>query len=389
MPEAPPGRQVTAGQKPQAKANRWPSHGATDGSMPFGGAATRDAGTVGKDADRKRLHACAIVLTIVPVTGSADIDVSSLAPAGMEADVVARLFWIMTASAGVVWLVVLGIALYAMARPGPRDRRVGHWLILGGGVAAPVLVLGALLLYGLMLMPRLREPPPDEDAHVAVTGEQWWWRVRYAGFNADERNGDANRAGEVVLANEIHLPVGERVRFVFDSPDVIHSFWVPSLAGKVDMIPGRTTTVVLEPTRSGVFRGVCAEYCGTSHAHMRFVVVVTARADFDRWLRAQATPAQVPRTLAQQRGHAAFLRNGCGACHAIRGTPAHGAVGPDLTHVGSRLELAAGTLPNDAGAFAKWIADAHALKPGALMPPFATLPPAELQAMALYLDSLQ
>lgn len=331
-------------------------------------------------ATGKRRTARAIVLAAVPAAGYGGVDVSSLVPAGMEADVVARLFWIMVAGAGVVWLVVLAIALYAMARPGPRERRVGRLLILVGGVATPVVVLGALLVYGLVLMPKLREPPPTEGPHVAVTGEQWWWRVRYAGF------GDG---GDVVLANEIRLPVGERVRFVFDSPDVVHSFWVPSLAGKVDMIPGRTTTLVLEPNRTGVFRGACAEYCGTSHAHMRFVVVVMERAAFDRWLRAQAAPARAPRTPGELAGQAAFRRNGCGACHAIRGTAARGAVGPDLTHVGSRLELAAGTLPNDAGAFARWIGNAHAYKPEALMPPFAALPQAELRDIALYLDGLQ
>jgi cytochrome c oxidase subunit 2 len=374
MPEAPPGRQTTFRPHRQARPETWPSDTAKG---------TSSAEDTSRQTGCNRPEICVVALGIVPATGFAGIDVSSLLPAGMEADVVARLFWIMAAGAGVVWMAVLGIALYAMARPGPRDPRVGRWLILGGGVVAPPLVLGALLLYGLVLMPRLREPATAEGPRVAVTGEQYWWRVRYVGFDGNRDEGD------VSLANEIHLPVGERVRFVLDSPDVIHSFWVPSLAGKVDMIPGRTTTLVLEPARTGVFRGVCAEYCGTSHAHMRFVVVVTTREDFDRWLRAQATPAQPPRKLAQQRGHDAFLRNGCGACHAIRGTPAHGTVGPDLTHVGSRRELAAGTLPNDAAAFAKWIADAHAIKPDALMPPFAALSPAELRSMALYLDSLQ
>jgi cytochrome c oxidase subunit 2 len=307
----------------------------------------------------------------------------TLTPAGTEAETIAHLFWIMVVGAGVVWVAVLGIALYASLRPGPHDRRTGRWLILGGGVIVPTTVLGALLVYGLLLMPQLREPAVPEGPYIAVSGEQWWWRVRYVGFGSD--GGD----DAVTLANEIRLPVGARVRLLLDSPDVIHSFWIPSLAGKVDMIPGRTTTLVLEPTHTGVFRGACAEYCGTAHAHMRFVAVVSERAEFDRWLRVQAAPARAPRTPEQQAGQQAFLRNGCGACHAVRGTPARGAVGPDLTHVGSRLELAAGTLPNDAAAFERWIAAAHAVKPGVLMPPFAALPEAQLQAMALYLDGLQ
>lgn len=334
---------------------------------------------------RNRCNACAIVVAMPMLAGCAGSGMSTLTPAGAEAEAVAHLFWIMVAGAGVVWVAVLGIALYAALRPGPRDRRTGRWLILGGGVIVPTIVLGALLVYGLLLMPQLREPAEPEGPYIAVSGEQWWWRVRYVGFGPND--GDDDDA--VTLANEIRLPVGARVRLLLDSPDVIHSFWIPSLAGKVDMIPGRTTTLVLEPTRTGVFRGACAEYCGTAHAHMRFVAVVMVQADFEDWLRAQAAPARAPRTAEEQAGQRAFLRNGCGACHAIRGTPARGTVGPDLTHVGSRLELAAGTLPNNAVAFERWISAAHAVKPDVLMPPFAALPEQDLQAMALYLDGLQ
>lgn len=336
---------------------------------------------------RSRRNACAIAMAMPMLAGCTGSGMSTLAPAGTEADAIARLFWIMVLGAGVVWVAVVGIALYASLRPGPRGRGVGRWLILGGGVVVPTIVLGVLLLYGLLLMPKLREPAVPEGPYIAVSGEQWWWRVRYVGFGTDDSDG--NDGDAVTLANEIRLPVGERVRLLLDSPDVIHSFWIPSLAGKVDMIPGRTTTLVLEPTRTGVFRGACAEYCGTSHAHMRFAAVVTGRANFDRWLRTQAAPARAPYTPAGQAGQRAFLRNGCGACHAIRGTPARGTVGPDLTHVGSRLELAAGTLPNDEAAFRRWVASTHAVKPDALMPPFAMLPAVELQAMATYLDGLQ
>jgi len=334
---------------------------------------------------RHRRNARAILCAMSMPADAGAIDVSALAPAGTEADVVARLFWLMAGGALAVWLAVLAVALFALLRPGPRDRRSGRALIVAGGVVAPTLVLGALLLHGLVLMPRLRAPPPGEapsgaGPRIIVTGEQWWWRVRYAGFEG---------IGDVVLANEIHLPVGERVRLVLDSPDVIHALWIPSLAGKIDMIPGRTTTLVLEPTRAGTFRGVCAEYCGTSHAHMRFLAVVKGRADFERWLRAQAAPAAAPRTALQRQGRDAFLRNGCGACHAVRGTPAGGTVGPDLTHVGSRLEIAAGALPNDAEALQRWIARPHATKPEALMPDFEMLPPTEIRAIAAWLGGLK
>ncbi|MEG3184123.1 cytochrome c oxidase subunit II [Novilysobacter erysipheiresistens] len=311
---------------------------------------------------------------------------STLAPAGLEADTIARLFRVMATGAVVVWATVVGIALYAgLFRPQPHGRRTTRWLILGGGVITPTLVLGALLLYGLVLMPQLRQPAPHDGLRIAVSGEQWWWRVRYLPAGAEP----ITLANEVTLANEIRLPVGERVEFILDSPDVIHSFWIPSLAGKVDMIPGRTTTLVLEPTRTGTFGGVCAEYCGTSHALMRVVVVVMEREAFDAWLQRQAAPANPPESAIARAGQRAFLGNGCGACHAIRGTPAAGVVGPDLTHVGSRASLAAGILPNDVAAFRRWIGHTHAVKPEALMPPFGMLPDAEIEAIALYLDGLQ
>ncbi|MGH8084235.1 MAG: cytochrome c oxidase subunit II [Lysobacter sp.] len=311
---------------------------------------------------------------------------STLAPAGLEADTIARLFRIMAIGAVLVWAAVVGIALYAsLLRPQPHGRRTTRWLILGGGVITPTLVLGALLLYGLVLMPQLREPAPHDGLRIAVSGEQWWWRVRYLPAG----NEPVILANEVTLANEIRLPVGERVEFILSSPDVIHSFWIPSLAGKVDMIPGRTTTLVLEPTRTGTFGGACAEYCGTSHALMQLVVVVMEREAFDVWLRRQAAPAAPPQSAPARAGQQAFLGNGCGACHTIRGTAAAGVVGPDLTHVGGRASLAAGILPNDVEAFRRWIGHTHAVKPEALMPPFGMLPETEVDAIALYLDGLQ
>jgi len=311
--------------------------------------------------------------------------VTVLSPAGAEAEAVARLAWAMFAGALVVWLLVFGAALWAGSRRSqPRSersgRRIARWLVVGGGMVAPTLLLGALLVYGLLLMPRLREPPPPgADLEVAVTGEQFWWRVRYL------------RPGQppIELANELRLPVGERIRLRLDSPDVIHSLWIPALAGKVDMIPGRTTTLVMEPTRTGVFAGACAEFCGTSHAFMRFEAVVTDRADFQSWLEAQAAPAATPSGAAAERGHAAFIGNGCGACHSIRGTTAGGRLGPDLTHVGSRRTLAAGTLANDVDGFRRWITRTHAVKPDALMPEFDMLPAADVEAIAIYLDGLE
>ena len=312
-----------------------------------------------------------------------DNDRSALSPAGAEARDVARLFWVMLAGAVVVWTAVLGFALY-LGRAGraPHEGRALRRLLLGGGVLAPAFVLGALLLHGLPLMPKFRQPASADMPLVHVSGEQWWWRVRYL-------RTDDGAPVDVELANELRLPLGRRIELRLDSPDVIHSFWIPALAGKVDMTPGRTTTLVLEPTRTGRFRGVCAEFCGASHALMEFDAVVMEPADFEDWLRRQALPARTPATDAARRGLRSFERNGCGACHRVRGTGFDGPVGPDLTHVGSRLGLAAGTLRNDVGGFRRWIARTHAIKPQALMPAFDMLPPDELDDLSRYLDSLQ
>ena len=327
---------------------------------------------------------------LIPVSGASlglalltlagcDGQQSALAPAGTGAQSIATLFWWMAGGALAVWLVVMGIALYAThAHPEAHSIRGARWLIIGGGVIFPVVVLTGLLVYGLMLMPQLSSSE-NVALRIDVSGEQWWWRVRYR-----------TATGEAVeLANEVRLPVGERVAFSLTSPDVIHSFWIPSLGGKVDMIPGRTNQLVLEPTETGTFRGACAEYCGTSHARMNFAVVVMTREAFDRWLAEQAEPAQRPTDELQQAGQQAFLANGCGACHQVRGTEADGTVGPDLTHVGSRLSLAAGTLPADVDAFERWIGHSSAIKPDVKMPAFGMLPEAQLNAMAHYLSGLQ
>lgn len=304
---------------------------------------------------------------------------SALNPAGVGAQSIATLFWGMGGGALLIWAVVMGIALYAtQAHPEAHGIRSARWLILGGGIIFPVVVLTALLIYGLTLMPKLSSSE-NVALRIAVSGEQWWWRVRYRTEAGDE----------VELANEIRLPVGERVAFSLTSPDVIHSFWIPSLGGKVDMIPGRTNVLVLEPTETGTFRGACAEYCGTSHALMNFVVQVMSREAFDRWLAEQAEPARSPNTDLQQSGQRAFLSNGCAACHQVRGTEADGTVGPDLTHVGSRLSLAAGTLPSDVDAFERWIGHSSAIKPDVKMPAFGMLPGAQLNAIAHYLSGLR
>ena len=305
---------------------------------------------------------------------------SALDPAGPGAQLLANLFWGMAVGAVVVWVVVVGITVHAVYWPQrARSRSSGRLLIVGGGVTLPTAVLAALLAYGLGLLPEALADAPPGSVTIDVTGHQWWWRVRYP----DEGG------APIELANEIHLPVGEPVQFRLGSADVIHSFWIPALGGKVDMIPGRITRLQLRASRTGTFRGVCAEYCGTSHAWMAFVVVVHERDEFDRWLARQREPARAPAGAEAERGAEVFVASGCGACHTVRGTLADGVLAPDLTHVGSRRSLAAGTLGNGAANLRRWIERPAAVKPGALMPAFGMLPDEDLRALAAYLEGLQ
>ena len=304
---------------------------------------------------------------------------SSLDPAGLEAARIARLYWWMASGAIVIWLGVVVLGLY-YGRPhaASPSRRRDRLLIVGAGVVLPIVVLTGLLTYGLAMLPPLVARAPGGSLEVQVVGEQWWWRVRYP-----------TAQGTIELANEIRLPVGEPVQFVLASDNVIHSFWIPALGGKMDMIPGRTTYLTVRPTRTGVFAGACAEYCGTSHAYMRFFVQVMERAAFDEWLQQQALDAQAPDTAQAERGRQVLAASGCGACHAVRGTAARGVIAPDLTHVGSRLSLGAGMLPNDEQEITRWVSSTERIKPGVHMPAFRMLPSDDLQALGAYLRGLR
>jgi cytochrome c oxidase subunit 2 len=299
---------------------------------------------------------------------------AALEGAGRDAAQVIPLFAVMAIGSAVIWLVVTALALHG-ARGGRArwSERAGLWLIAVGGFVVPALVLAALLAYGMPTLARQLDDDRIAAVRLTVAGEQWWWRVRY----------ELPGGGHVDLANEIRLPRDRVAAVTLTSTNVIHSFWIPPLAGKMDMIPGRVTRLMLEPTAVGTYRGVCAEYCGASHARMAFAVEVMEPEAFDRWLLAQAGPA------ATGAGASAFIANGCGACHAIRGTPAAGVIGPDLTHVGGRLGLAAASLPNTEDDLARWIARPDHVKPGVLMPPFGMLAQDEVRAMAVYLRALQ
>ncbi len=304
---------------------------------------------------------------------------SALDTAGTDAETLSHLFYVLLAGAVVLWLGMNGLMLWVWRiDPRPMPPRYARRLIFFGGIVFPTVVLTALLTWGLSIMPDQRAP--GEGLRVEVTGEQWWFRVDYWPEGATE---------PIRSANEIVLPVGARSEITLKADQVIHSFWLPSLAGKTDMIPGRVTRMSMEPTEPGEFRGQCAEFCGDSHAWMAFTARTMLPGDFEAWLADEAGPADAAQGEVAEAGRRAFMAQGCGGCHAIRGTPARGRVGPDLTHLASRGSLAAGALPMTEEALARWIADPAAVKPGAKMPAYDHLRDDTIRAMAAYLKGLE
>jgi cytochrome c oxidase subunit 2 len=297
---------------------------------------------------------------------------------------ITRLTWFMIALAAVVYVVVMAIMLVAMRRNRQGDPTQvdlsdpgNRWVIVGG-LIMPAIVLGTVLVFALAAMGRERHPRPAVTINVA--GHQWWWEVRYEFPDLPDR---------FLTANEIHIPVGAPVRLVLTTKDVIHSFWVPQLQGKIDLIPGDTNELSLVAKRAGRYQGICSEFCGMEHAKMGLVVVAEDSATFRQWARAQLAEARSPTDSLAVAGQQLFESGPCAMCHTVRGTRAGGSVAPDLTHVGSRSTIAAGSLPNTLGNLEAWIADAQAIKPGALMPTLTTFSGRDLRAVATYVSGLK
>jgi len=307
---------------------------------------------------------------------------SVIHPAGIEAARASHLWWLIFGICAAVWIAVAMAALIAI-RTGRRaasratDRQLGTNIAVAGALSAVVLIA---ILFESVLTGRAEDAIRTPDAlHLQVTANQWWWDVQYVN-DLPSLN--------VTTANEIHLPVGRPVRIDLLSTDVIHSLWIPSLQGKVDLIPGRLNELWLQADRAGVYRGQCAEYCGLQHAKMALVVVAEAPDAFERWLAANRAPAVPPSTPEQERGKAVVERGPCAMCHNITGTLAGARSAPDLTHIGSRSTIAAGTLPNTRGYLGGWIADPQHVKPGNRLP-VPGLSDEQLQAVIAYLESLK
>lgn len=310
---------------------------------------------------------------------------SAHAPAGPQAVLLDRLGDLLYGIAAVVFILVVAALLMAVFRRREgeavqepvRERRMAMVVAVAAG--ATVATLATVLLLSFGTGRRLTATPPSDALQVRVTGRQWWWEVQY-------RDSVANRWA--TTANEIHVPVGRPVVFELRGGDVIHSFWVPNLGVKRDMIPGQETSIWFQADTPGVYRGQCAEFCGYQHAKMAFLVVAQPPDQFTAWLEGQRDSARTPVDSLGRRGQEVFLASSCVMCHAIAGTPAGSRVGPDLTHLAARRSIAAGTLPNTLGHLAGWIVDPQQIKPGVRMPPNA-LEPHDLQALLAYLESLR
>jgi cytochrome c oxidase subunit 2 len=283
-------------------------------------------------------------------------------------------------AAMVVWAIVTrghGSGRVTMAGV-PVERTEGgvRWIWIGVAISSVFLVV--TLLWTVAVLAKVAPLPANAPLTIDVKASQWWWDARYQG---------ATSSDIFHTANEIHVPVGRKVLLNLTSGDVIHSFWVPKIAGKMDVIPGQTNKVWIEADRPGRYRGTCGEFCGFDHAKMQLVLVADQPADFERWRQRQLLPAAAPRTMDQARGLALFEYR-CGLCHAVRGTAAGAHAAPDLTHLMSRETIAAGVLPNNPATLSGWIENPQNVKPGALMPNQALSGP-QLADLRAYLETLQ
>lgn len=312
---------------------------------------------------------------------------STLDPRGPEADVLYELSSVLFIGSAIIFVLVIGFLIAAFLKrpkqvddqnPEPEVRygraRVRTVVV---AVAATAVTLITLLLYNLGVS-RALEARPENPLEIEVVGHQWWWEVTYLGGPSGQ---------PVRTANELHIPVNRPVSIRLKSRDVIHSFWVPNLQGKVDMIPGRINNLVMEAREPGIYRGQCAEFCGLQHAKMAFYVVAEPAPKFEAWLTHQASAAIQPQDALAEAGQKIFLGGPCALCHAVRGTLAMGSAGPDLTHIASRLSLGSGELANTRGNLAGWILDPQHVKPGTRMPA-SHLDRQSTEALLHYLQAL-
>ena len=318
---------------------------------------------------------------------------NAINPAGPQANNLSRLWWLFFIVCSIVFVLVM-IALLLSLRnrtreslsetqpvlelPQEPERRRRNVVI--SAVTVTVIVLFVFLIASFSAGRSMTAELANKNGlTIEVTGHQWWWEIRYT---------DVDASNIFTTANEIHIPVGVPVMFTLHGADVIHSFWVPNLAGKKDLIPGKVNTIWLQADKPGVYRGQCAEYCGLQHAQMALWVVAEPQEQFAAWRQTQTQTSIPPASDSQKRGQQVFLSSTCVMCHAINGTPAGSNIGPNLTHIASRSTIAAATMANTRDHLAQWIKDSQSIKPGNKMPQ-NNLSDADLQSLIDYLQSLK
>ncbi|MCU1458486.1 MAG: coxB [Actinomycetia bacterium] len=304
---------------------------------------------------------------------------SMLDPKGTEARSVARIWWLMFGLAAGVYLVVGGFILVAVMRgrrtsDGRSSRISDHAFVWLGGIVVPIVILFVLGVVTVNTTAALRRPDAD-PLRIQVEGKRWWWAVSYTGTG-------------ITSAGEIHLPTGRPIEITLTSDNVIHSFWVPQLAGKLDVIPGQRNVLRFKITHPGDYRGECAEFCGIQHANMNFRVVAESPGLYERWVSQHRNAPIEPASDVAASGEHVFQSQSCAGCHAVRGTQAHGTLGPDLTDIGARPLLGGGVMTNTPANLARWINDAPKYKPGVLMPAIH-LSTSQTKSIVAYLESLK
>lgn len=301
---------------------------------------------------------------------------SMLHTASDMADNIQLLWWIMLAYLTLYFILVLVLLAVAVTKKSAKQGEIPggnkRWILLGGAIV-PAVSLIILLIFTMRITSA--RPIQDPELRIEIIGHKWWWEVRYP-----EQG--------IIIANEVYIPQGALVRLDITASDVIHSFWVPALSGKLDMLPDQISELWLQAKHPGTYRGQCAEFCGLQHALMAFFVVVLAEDEFAAWLAERQAPLLELTSELQKRGQEVYFEKGCNACHRIRGTAAKGGVGPDLTHIASRLSLGAGTVPYSRDALANFIVNSQAQKPGNYMPP-TVIDEDSLRALVEYLESLK
>lgn len=325
---------------------------------------------------------------LLPGAALAEAPMSYLESAGARGKEIAVLNWALSIQSIVVVVIVSGLVLVGVLvrrsrGPAAVNQRLPvlhggngvKWMYIG--LAITTIALVGSVTWTMVTMAAISHPPEEPRLTIEITGHQWWWEVNYVGE-------DPRRSFET--ANEIHIPVGEPVRLKLASADVIHSFWVPALSGKTDLIPGQVNVTWIQADEAGVFRGQCAEFCGRQHSHMALFVFAQPAEEFEAWWEEQLEPAAQPEGEVALAGQQQFVLR-CAVCHTVRGTIAGGEVGPDLTHLMARETIASGMLPNNVGHLSGWVANPQFIKPASKMPNLELSGP-QLDAIRAYLLTL-